>query len=367
MPVYKSKEQTKDGRKWFFKCQYKDIYGEIKTKKSKKFMSKSAAQKAEAKFIIENNGIKQNSSITFNNVFLEYIENKKERVKKQTLNKDEQQYKYISKYLGNIKINELTVSQYRQFKNKLTEANLSVVYKNKIHNLVKRIIKTAYTLYGINSNVPDICDKFYNNSYEKKEMQFFTLEEYLKFKSVIKELRWIVFFDILFFCGLRQGELQALTWNDVDFNKSTISINKSLTTKIKGEKWSISTPKTKNSKRILPMTESLMSELKRLKNEQQRTVDFSNDWFVVGDVKPLGETNICNHKNKYCDQANVKRIRIHDFRHSCASFLINNNADILSVSKYLGHANVSITLNIYTHFYEEKLNEIPALIDKICA
>ena len=366
MPVYKSKEVTKDGRKWFFKCQYKDIYGETHTMKSKKFFKKSDAEEAEAKFIIENNGIKNSKSITFDSVFIEYIENQKNKVKKQTINKDKQLNKYISKYLGNIKINELTVPQYRQFKNKLTEANLSTVYKNKIHNLAKKLIKTAYTLYGMNSNVPDICDKFYDVNYEKKEMKFFTLEEYKQFKSVIKELKWQVFFDILFFCGLRQGEAQALTWNDIDLINSTISINKTLTTKIKGEKWTISSPKTKTSKRILPITKVLLEELKKLKSDQQKIINFSNSWFVVGDIEPLKETNICNHKNKYCKLANVKTIRIHDFRHSCASFLINNNADILTVSKYLGHANVSVTLNTYTHFYEEKLNDIPKLINKIC-
>ena len=366
MPVYKSKEVTKDGRKWFFKCQYKDVYGETHTMKSKKFLKKIDAEEAEAKFIIENNGIKTNRSITFNSIFIEYIEIQKNKIKKQTITKNTQLNKYISKYLGDINIQDLTVPQYRQFKNKLTEANLSTVYKNKIHNLVKKLIKTAYTLYGINSNVPDICDKFYDVNYEKKEMQFFTLEEYKQFKSVIKELKWQVFFDILFFCGLRQGEAQALTWNDIDFKNATISVSKTLTTKIKGEKWTISTPKTKTSRRILPITKNLLEELKTLKYEQQKIIDFSDSWFVVGNVKPLKETNICNHKNKYCKLANVKTIRIHDFRHSCASFLINNNADMLTVSKYLGHSNVSVTLNTYTHFYEEKLNDIPDLINKIC-
>lgn len=362
----KGNDSTKDGRKWYYKCQYRDILGTIKTKKSKKYYSKLEAQNAEAKFITENNGLKNNFSVTFDDIFLEYIENKKDKVKKQTLGKDIQLNRYISKYLGKTKINELTVPQYRQFKQKLNEANLSVTYKNKIHNMVKQLIKTAYTLYGLDNKSPDICDKFYNKNFEKKEMQFFTLEEFQKFQSVIKDLKWKTFFDILFFCWLRQSELQALTWKDVDFEKRTISINKTLTTKIKGEKWTISTPKTKSSKRILPLTEKLLESLKTLKKEQQKIIGFSDDWFVVGNLEPIRETTICKHKDQYCKQANIKIIRIHDFRHSCASFLINNKADILTVSKYLGHSNISITLNTYTHFYEEKLNDIPKLIDKIC-
>lgn len=294
------------------------------------------------------------------------MENKKKKVKIQYLIKDINLNKYILNYLGKIAINDLNVSTYKQFKNELDNKNLSTVYKNKIHNQVISLIKYANKIYGINNQVPQICDKFYNPNEIKKEMKFFTLDEFKVFLSVIDDEKWKLFFEILFYCGLRQGELQAITWNDINFEKSTIFITKTLTTKIKGEKWTISSPKTKTSKRILPITKILLEELKKLKSDQQKIINFSNSWFVVGDIEPLKETNICNHKNKYCKLANVKTIRIHDFRHSCASFLINNNADILTVSKYLGHANVSVTLNTYTHFYEEKLNDIPKLINKIC-
>ena len=70
-------------------------------------------------------------------------------------------------------------------------------------------------------------------------------------------------------------------------------------------------------------------------------------------------------KNKWCDIAEVKRIRIHDFRHSCASLLINNGANITIVSKYLGHSDISMTLNRYSHMYDSKLEEVINLIENI--
>ena len=76
-------------------------------------------------------------------------------------------------------------------------------------------------------------------------MDFFTYDEYKQFDSVIDNFMHHTFFETLYFLGLRQGEAQALTWNDIDFNKRELNINKTLTTKIKGEKWTISTPKTK--------------------------------------------------------------------------------------------------------------------------
>lgn len=70
-------------------------------------------------------------------------------------------------------------------------------------------------------------------------------------------------------------------------------------------------------------------------------------------------------KNKYTQLAEVKQIRIHDFRHSCASFLINNGANITVVAKYLGHTKIKETLNTYTHLFNSALNEVVDLIDKL--
>ena len=95
---------------------------------------------------------------------------------------------------------------------------------------------------------------------------FFTLEEFQQFLSVINDDIWKTLFQVLFYCGLRQGELQALNWNDIDFTKDTISINKTLTTKLKGQKYTIFPPKTKSSYRIIPMIKMLRAELYNLYN-----------------------------------------------------------------------------------------------------
>ena len=92
---------------------------------------------------------------------------------------------------------------------------------------------------------------------------------------------------------------------------------------------------------------------------------FSEDWFVFGGVRPLPETTIQVKKNEYCKEAGVKQIRIHDFRHSCASLLINQGASIALVSKYLGHGNVSITLNTYTHMFKNELQNMTDILNKL--
>ena len=181
----------------------------------------------------------------------------------------------------------------------------------------------------------------------------------------IDEFDYKTFFETLYYLGLRQGEATALTWNDISFTKKEVSINKTLTTKLKGQLYTISSPKTVNSNRTLPIPLKLLKSYERLK-EQAKTKKYYNDnWFVFGNELPFRETTIQMRKNKYCKLAGVKQIRIHDFRHSCASFLINNGASIVLVSKYLGHSKISVTLDIYTHLYKNELLEVSKIIDTL--
>ena len=93
--------------------------------------------------------------------------------------------------------------------------------------------------------------------------------------------------------------------------------------------------------------------------------NFKENWFVFGNTVPLGDDAIRRRKNNDCKLAGVKQIRIHDFRHSCASLLINNGADITLVAKYLGHSKIDETLNTYSHMFKNKLNNIINLIDTL--
>lgn len=245
----------------------------------------------------------------------------------------------------------------KQYNALINSEKITQNYKNKILGLFKRLIIYSNKYYNTSNTILKYVENF-KESKQKKEMQFFTYEEYLKFSSVIDNTEWTLFFKMLYFLGLRQGELQALNWNDIDFNKKQLKVTKTLTSKIKGESWTISSPKTQKSNRILPLPDKIIKDLNAQLEKAKKYKDFKYDWFVFGNSIPFKETNICNKKNKYCDLAGLPKIRIHDFRHSCASLLINQGASIALVSKYLGHSKVSITLDIYTHMYKSELKDI---------
>lgn len=366
MAVYKNKKATKDGRQYFFRIKYKDIFGEYHDYSSSKFKTRKEAVDEEARYRIKiDNQEAFVSNITVKQAYEEYILEKSQKVKKQTIHKDEILFRYL-KPIEDKKVNSIDVLMYKKFIKTIDKLDCSINYKNKILGLFIQIINYSKEYYNTSNSIISFIKKYENKNEIKKEMLFFTYDEYQQLDSVIDNHQFHTFFETLYFMGLRQGECQALTWKDIDFEKGTVSITKTLTTKIKGEKYTISSPKTKSSIRTLPLTQNLIEDLKTLKNEAMIFNDYSDNWFVFGKhIFPLPETTIQKAKNKYCKLAGVKQIRVHDFRHSCASLLINKGASVTLVSKWLGHSNVYITLNTYTHMFKNELIELTNILNNL--
>ncbi len=359
------KKQLKSGTKYCFTLRYTDIYGNTKQYTSKGYDTQKEAKLEEAKFKIKVEEKKvSTSSITFKEAELEYLEYTKKRVKQQTMRKIENQLRVLEP-LNDIKINKFNMQNWKQYQMYLESKNYSIDYRNQVLGLLRRIIKHTNLFYNTNDTMIKYIENYKRVNESKREMQFFTYDEFQKFISVIDEFNYKTFFEVLYYLGLRQGEATALTWKDINFSKKEVSINKTLTTKLKGQLYTVSTPKTVNSNRILPIPLKLLKSLERLKEQAKTKKYYSDNWFVFGDELPFRETTIQLRKNKYCKLAKVKQIRIHDFRHSCASFLINNGASIVLVSKYLGHSKISVTLDIYTHLYKNELLEVSKMIDTV--
>ena len=342
MAIYKSKIKTKDGRQYFFRIKYKDILGKVHDYTSKKYLRKKEAEDDEAKFKIKLSTLTFSSSnIRVKDAYLDYYNILKNQLKPQSLNKIDLYYNKYLKCIGNNKINSLNINDYKYLKNELENYNYTADYKNKILGLLARIIKYSSKCYNTSDQILKYIEKFKDTNTIKKEMLFFTYEEYMRFIKIVPDYNYKVFFN------------------------NTLKINKTLTTKLKGISWHISSPKTKSSIRTLPIPENVLNDLKIMHNNAIKYKDYSNEWFIFGNSVPFRENTIELKKNKACKLANVKQIRIHDFRHSCASLLINKGASIALVSKYLGHSNISITLNTYTHMYKSELENISKIISNM--
>lgn len=166
--------------------------------------------------------------------------------------------------------------------------------------------------------------------------------------------------------GYKNGELRGLTWNDIDFNRSALTVNKNIV-KVPdpktGKPYTVTSPKTSSSYRTIPIPNFLLKDLSDLYNDDANYYSFKESWYVFGNIDPLSATTLLDRKTKNAFMARVKNIRIHDFRRSCASLLIDSGANITLVAKYLGHAKIDEALNTYSHIYKNRLDTIVNIIE----
>lgn len=208
---------------------------------------------------------------------------------------------------------------------------------------------------------------FTNLNEVEKEMMYFTYEQFKNFLSVEDDLKYKTIFEILHYCGLRRGELRGLTWGNIDFNHNTLSVKKQITDRGGTVKnFNLSTPKTKSSIRTIPLNKVLLDDLKTLYEKSKKEYyNFNDSFFVVSAARSITDSTIYTRRTKLAKAANLHSIRIHDFRHSFASLLINSGANVTLVAKYLGHTKIEEPLNSYLHMFITALHYVVSVIDSL--
>ena len=364
----KDKSQaTKDGKTWYFYQRITLLDGYKKAYKSKKYATKKEAQIAEREFL---NSVERHEfnpcDMTWKALYDEFYEYKKDRVKITTMRTYRERDKYFY-MLHNIKLNNLNISHYQEWRSFIQKQELSLKTKNSLHKLFKEILNYGMKWHNLNYNSLYMkMEKFTDPNGLPKEMDFYTFEEFQKFINAEDKLKYKAIFETLYYCGLRRGELRGLTWDNIDFANKILSVRKSIINIAEeGGRWQLSTPKTKTSIRDIPMPDILIDHLKILKEEEKTKYGFENNWFVFGDVKPIHQNLLLKRKKAIAKRAELREIRIHDFRHSCASLLINNGANIMIIAKYLGHSKIDETLNTYSHLFKSKMNDVVNLVNNL--
>lgn len=366
MSVRNTNVPTKDGRKWVFEVRYKTLQGETKRYTSKKFKTKREADEEEKKFLMQH-GKLEAYDMTIKDLYNNFLEYQSDKVKMNTLRSYKERFKYL-KSIEKIRINEFNSTHYNLWRKEISSCDISDTTKNNIQKLLKILFNYSTKWYGSNFNevYPKIVPFKNPNQVVIKEMLFFTYEEFQKFISVENDIIYKVAFEILYYCGTRIGELLALTWKHIDFERKELKINSNIVKDYFGDKhYLITTPKTRSSIRTIPLSELLINDLKLLKERQKSVYGFQESWFILGSFEPISRDKIRIRKNRNCELAEVKQIRIHDFRHSCASLLISKGANITLVAKYLGHTKIDETLNTYSHFFKSDLFDIVSQLDKL--
>ena len=368
MPVYKDKQKTKDGRQFYYTIHYVDQYYMPHRIKSKRYLTKKEAEKAEAKKLLELDKL-PTETMTFNQAALIFLEEKKKKLKPGSYRDFENVLSNALEVLGNIQIDKLSNRQYEAFLSHLENftrngKQITNKYKNRSVSALKQLLEFTQRRYNLTSSVPSRYEPF--KAEPPKEMKYITSDQLEMLLSVVDDVVYKALFTTLFYMGLRIGEANGLQWKHIKDN--TLTVKQTVNTKMRDAdgNYLITTPKTASSVRSLPVPQIVSKSLDELHEYYANLDEFSDEWFVFGGIKPIAESTIAKAKQKYFKAADLADIRLHDFRHSCASFLINNGASPLLVSKWLGHSNVAMTLNRYSHLYKSELWEIVKEIDKNC-
>ncbi|HEM3542481.1 tyrosine-type recombinase/integrase [Streptococcus suis] len=281
--------------------------------------------------------------------------------------------RHIKDYFSKVdNVGKLTYEDIYQFREHLKQKvaqnsnkPLSTNTINKIMILLKKIFDVGLRKGYYATNPVKLLKKL---PIEKTKMQFWTVEEFQQFLTLFEpeEYNIKLLFTVLFFTGLRLGEALALTWQDIDFSSNTIHITKSIYVN-KGISH-ISTTKTKAGTRRIIINKKLSQELQHWQQQQKHLLgQFTSDSLTlqVFQSNPLTITKNAIEKQykKILERDDtLKKIRIHDFRHSHASLLINQGEDYLVVKERLGHASITTTIDTYSHLYPSKQK---ALADKL--
>jgi len=237
-------------------------------------------------------------------------------------------------------------------------------HKNTLIRTLKEILIYARDYYNFSNQIVTTLQLYKIENVIQKtdaETNFWTYDEFKKFIKVVDNELYFVIFTFLYFTGLRIGEMIALTWEDLDFNKKSIKVNKTYTDKVLEGSNRITTPKTTNSIRYVDLDDNLLQLLLKHKEKEKKIYNFKEDMFIFGNVKYISPTSLKRYLYKYIKLADVKKITPHGFRHSHISLLINIGCDSRDVANRVGDTIQMIEKTYYHMFPEKKKNTVNLL------
>ena len=344
-------EKDKKTGKWLIQYRYTDWQGKRRKSTKRGFATKREAEEWLRNFLITQ---KADFDMKFEDFWKIYCADMETRLREHTMRTK----KYIVElkilpYFGNKRVNDITAADIRQWQNELIKMGYSPTYLKTINNQLSAIFNYAVRYYDLKSNP---CAKAGSMGKSKaEEMDFWTGEEFRRFiDSVMNKRLSYMAFMILYWTGMRLGELLALNPKDVDLEKRTISITKSY--QRLGKKDVITPPKTSKSKRVITIPEFLAADIK---DYMDSLYDLQEDDRLF----PITKYYLEHEMQRGIKESGVKRIRVHDLRHSHASMLIELGFSTLEIANRLSHEKVETTLNTYSHLYPNKQTKLAERLD----
>ena len=354
MAAYKDEQRGT----WYVSFHYYDWTGKNCRKVKRGFKTKREATEWEHHFRMKEAA---DLDMTFGEFVQAYTRDMKPKLKHNTwLTKEHIIRTKILPYFGKLKISEISTKEVIAWQNEMLAYRddkrkpYSQTYLKTLHNQLSAIFNHAVRYYELRSNPAAKAGNM--GSEEHKEMLFWTREEYKKFSFEIMDKPISFYaFEMLYWCGIREGELLALTAADFDFEKETVRINKSYQ-RLHGEDV-ITTPKTKKSNRTIKMPKFLCEEM-------QEYLQMLYGLKKKDRIFTITKSYLHHEMDRGAKAAGVKRIRIHDLRHSHISLLIDMGFSAVAIADRVGHESIDITYQ-YAHLFPSKQTEMADRLDDV--
>ncbi len=345
MPAYKY--TLKNGKTmWYANFYYTDWTGKKKHICKRGFKTQREAKEYERSFLDQQN---TSSDILFSSLVENYLEDMEHRLKPTTMeNKRFIIEGKLLPYFGNIKVCDIDTIKIRKWQNELISYHnadgkpFSQTYLKTVNNQLSALMNYAVAHYRLPANPCKAAGSMGRSNAE--EMNIWTQEQYEQFSHAIQKSSVKLAFDMLFYTGMRSGELLALTPADILPTKR-IDINKNFA-KVKGEELFLE-PKTPKAKRCISIPDFLYDDIQEYISklygiEKGDRIFYFSKSALDKEIKRTAKT------------AGLQPIRVHDLRHSHASMLIEMGFAPLEIADRLGHESVKTTLDTYSHLYPDK-------------
>lgn len=357
MPAYKY--TLKDGKttKWYANFYYTDWTGEKKHICKRGFKTQREAKDYERTFLDQQSN---NSDILFSSLVENYLEDMEHRLKPTTM--ENKRFIIVGKllpYFGRQKVCDIDTIKVRKWQNELISYRddnnkpYSQTYLKTVNNQLSAIMNYAVAHYRLGSNPCKAAGSMGKSKAD--EMNIWTQEQYEKFSNGIQKSSVKLAFDVLFYTGMRSGELLALTPVDILPTKR-IDINKNYA-KVDGNELFL-TPKTDKGKRCISIPDFLYDDIE----------EYVSKLYGIGDndrIFYFTKSALEKEIKRVADKVGLEPIRVHDLRHSHASMLIEMGFDALEIADRLGHESVKTTLDTYSHLYPDKDKKLAGELNKL--
>lgn len=375
MPIYKMNGK-KDGKQ-----QYRVRINYIDSNGKSKQIDRVAYGSAEAKDLErelsqEYKNPTTSTRLTVQQLYDEYMVNVKHDIRATSYSTKQKILEgKVLPYVGTIRLEKLTKQKVQDWKTEINKLDISVQTKRNAFREFRAMINYAIKMDYLAKNPLTAVGNFTDAYLERidQKLQYYTPEQFILYISEAKknaelsgsltDWGYYVFFNIAFYTGMRKGEINALKWSDID--SEILHVRRSISQKISGG--DIETPpKNKSSYRDLQMPLPLIKILDEHKKRQKREKRFTDDFRVCGGVKCLRDTSISNKNIQFAQAAGLPVIRVHDFRHTHASLLVNEGINIQEIARRLGHAQIEMTWNTYSHLYPREEERAVSILNKVC-